>query len=155
MELIAREDVEAPIERVFADMSNFDAIQRRALRRGALVERKDSLTEPGKGMTWEATVTFRGKERGLTIAMTEYAPPERMSFHSISGGLEADTTFELVALSKTSTRITMTTVLVPKTLSARLLVQSLKLGKTQLDKKFRKRMAGLATELENRLKNTA
>lgn len=153
MELTAREDIEAPQERVFAAMADFDLIERQAMRRGAEVTRVSE--GPGKGMAWKVSFRFRGRPREADITLTEYDAPDRMVFHSRSGGLETEFAMDVVALSPNRTRINVTSVLVPKTLSARLLVQSLKLAKGGLDKRFRKRMADLAEGLEARLRGAA
>lgn len=153
MELTAREDIEAPQERVFAAMADFDLIERQAMRRGAEVVRV--AEGPGKGMAWKVSFRFRGRPREADITLTEFDRPDRMAFHSVTGGLEVDFTLDLVALSPNRTRINVTSVMVPKTLSARLLVQSLKLAKGGMDKRFRKRMAELASGLEARLRTGA
>ena len=155
MQLTAREDIEAPLDRVFAELSDFEAMERQAMRRGAQVRRKDPAAPQGPGMGWVAAFTFRGKAREADITLTEYTPPERMVFRSVTGGLETETVIELVALSRSRTRIAMDVTLLPRTLSARLLVQSLKLAKGGIDKRFRKRMAGHAKDFEDRLKRTA
>ena len=103
-------------------------------------------------MTWQAEFGFRGKPRTVEICLAEYSPPEQLIFDNASGGLEARLVIDLVALSRTRTRINLATELKPTTLSARLLVQSLKLAKGGLDKRFRHRVAGMAKELENRLR---
>ena len=154
MQLTATEDIEATQERVFAQLSDFDAIERQAMRRGVEIDRGDDLQGPGEGMCWNARFSFRGKTREADITLTEYKAPETMVFDSVSGGLEARTRIEVVALSRNRTRITLETDLVPRTLSARLLVQSLKLAKGGIDKRFRKKMAGFARDLETRLKTT-
>lgn len=155
MQLTATEDIEAPVERVFAELSNFEAIERQAMRRGIEIKREDDLTAPGAGMCWKAGFTFRGKTRNAEIALSEFTAPEQMVFDSVSGGLETVTKIEVMALSRGRTRINLATELKPKTLSARLLVQSLKLAKGGVDKKFRTKMAGFAKDLEIKLKKTA
>ena len=45
MKFVAHEDVEAPIEFVFEQVTDFAAIERSALRRGAEVQRVDDLNE--------------------------------------------------------------------------------------------------------------
>lgn len=155
MELTAKEDIDAPIESVFAELSDFENIERQAMRRGIKVKRTDALPAKAPGMAWDATLAFRGKPRQIALALTGYEPSEELRFSSTSGGIEAETVIDCVALSRGRTRVNMSTVLVPKTLSARLLVQSLKLGKSGIDKRFRKRMTGLARDLENKLKSTA
>ncbi|WP_299920799.1 SRPBCC family protein [uncultured Pelagimonas sp.] len=152
MELTAREDIEAPLDRVFAEITDFEGIERQVLRRGIDVQRTNDPGEVAEGLSWEAGFKFRGKTRTAAIELAQYSAPEQMVFDSVSGGLEARTTVDLVALSRSRTRIGVTTEFVPKTLSARLLVQSLKLAKGGLDKRFKTRMAHLAKDLENRLK---
>ncbi|MGH1415262.1 MAG: SRPBCC family protein [Pelagimonas sp.] len=152
MELKAREDIEAPLDRVFAEITNFEGIERQILRRGIEVQRTNDPGEVGQGLSWQAGFKFRGKTRTAEIELSEFSAPEQMVFQSVSGGLEARTTVDLVALSRTRTRIGVLTEFTPKTLSARLLVQSLKLAKGGLEKRFKSRMAHLAGDLENRLK---
>lgn len=155
MQLTAREDIEAPLDRVFAELSDFETVERQALRRGIEVQRVDSVAGKGPGMQWATGFTFRGKMRNADITLSEYNPPERMVFTSVSGGLELETVIDLVALSRTRTRVAVASEFKPKTLSARLLVQSLKLAKGGVDKRFRNRMAGLAKDLEDKLKRQA
>ena len=76
-----------------------------------------------------------------------------MVFEGRSGGLETRTIIECVALSRSRTRISFDAVLTPKTLSARLIVQSMKLAKGKIDRKFKLRLADAATEIERRLKH--
>lgn len=152
MELTAREDIEAPLDQVFAELTDFEGIERQALRRGIDVKRTNDTGAAAQGLAWQAGFKFRGKTRTADIELCEYAAPEQMVFQSVSGGLEARTVVDLVALSRSRTRIGLTTDFGAKTLSARLLLQSLKLAKGGLDKRFKTRMAGLAKDLENRLK---
>lgn len=153
MELSAREDIEAPLDRVFTEVTDFDSIERQVLRRGIEVRRTNDPGMVTKGLAWEAGFRFRGKDRVAGIELEECSVPEQLVFHSVSGGLEARTVVDLVALSRSRTRIGVTTEFLPKSLSARLLVQSLKLAKGGIEKRFRHRMAGLAKDLENRLKS--
>lgn len=152
MKLTATEDIEAPLDRVFAEVTNFEMIERQALRRGVDVRRTDTLAGPCEGMTWTANFAFRGKARKATICLSGYRVSEQVVFDNSIGGLDAQFVMDLVALSRTRTRLNVVTELKPTTLSARLLVQSLKLAKGGIDKRFRHRMAGLAKDLENRLK---
>ncbi len=78
-----------------------------------------------------------------------------MTFLTVSEGLEVLTRMDLVALSRSRTRITLAVDLEPKTLSGRLLVQSMKLARGNLAKKFQVRAAEYAKELEDRLKRNA
>lgn len=152
MKFSTKEDIEAPIEQVFALVSNFEALERAALRRGADVQRTDNLRKPDVGMSWTAEFVARGRQRKLNIEMVAFVPPNSMRFHSVAQGLETDLLIDLVALSRGRTRLGIDLDLKPKTISARLLVQSLKLARTSLNKKFHLRIAGYARELEERAK---
>ena len=87
--------------------------------------------------------------------MVEYDAPNAMRFVSASQALSADVEVELVALSRGRTRLRMSIELRPQNLSARLLVQSLKLARGSLNRKFDKRMAGFARDIEQRFARTA
>ncbi|MFU1478906.1 SRPBCC family protein [Roseovarius sp. C7] len=155
MKFSSKEDVEAPIDFVFAQVSDFAALERSALRRGAEVQRVDDLTTTGAGMAWDAAFEFRGKRRQTEVEMVEYDAPNAMRFVSASQALSADVEVELVALSRGRTRLRMSIELRPQNLSARLLVQSLKLARGSLNRKFDKRMAGFARDIEQRFARTA
>ncbi|MCT4611295.1 MAG: SRPBCC family protein [Pelagimonas sp.] len=155
MQLTAKEDIEAPLDRVFADLSDFENHERQALRRGIEVERLSEGTVTGEGRTWRVGFNFRGKKRQANIALSKFSAPEQMIFDTVSGGLEVRLVVDVVALSRGRTRISTTVDFLPKTLSARLLVQSLKLAKGGLDKRFRVRMGVLAKDLEDKLRRSA
>lgn len=149
MKFSTREDVGAPIEYVFQRATDFSAFERSALRRGADIQRKDNLSKPGVGAAWRISFPFRGKTRIVAANVQEFDEPNRFEVFSLSGGIEALAMIDLVALSKTRTRISVSVELKPQNLSARLLVQSLKLAKSSLNERFRKRIAGFAQETED------
>lgn len=150
MEFTSKEDINATIEEVFAILSDVDAIERQALRRGIDVRRTSAHTAPGAGMSWNAVFQFRGRKRSTEITLSEFDAPNQMIFDSVTGGLEARFSVDLMQLSKAHTRVTTHAVLSPKTLSARLLVQSMKLAKAKINRKFAVRMAQFARDVEER-----
>lgn len=153
MQFAAKEDIEGTVEQVFALLSDFDGLQRQAMRRGAEVERLDNLSLPGVGMEWDIGFRLRGKHRTASIRTTEYDPPTAMAFDIELGGLSGDCQIELVALSRQRTRMNIAADLKPHTLSARLMVQSLKLARGNLNKRFDKRVAEFAGNLEKRCRS--
>lgn len=152
MKFTTKEDIEAPIEAVFRVVSNFDALERSALRRGARVQRVDSRNYPGTTMAWDVEFQFRGKMRKMLAELTEFDSPNRLLVQSVSGGIEGNFLIDLVALSRNRTRLAMSIEIKPKTLSARLLVQSLRLAKKNLTKRYKIRVAYFATDIEDRYK---
>jgi|TARA_R110002049_G_scaffold307712_2_gene509082 hypothetical protein len=155
MKFSTKEDIEAPIEAVFEMLCDFEGFERSAMRRGAEVQRVDTLHKPGVGMSWKAAFQLRGKRRELTIEMVTFDRPNEMVIDSLSTGLAGQMSIELMALSRNRTRVNVALDIKPLNLSARLLVQSLKLAKTSLTKKYKHRVAEYAKGMEDRYSRTA
>jgi len=150
MKFSTKEDVEAPIAETFEMLCDFEMFERAAMRRGAEVQRIDTKSVPSVGMEWRSAFNMRGKRRQVDIEMVTFERPHEMVLECDSQGLLTLMTIELVALSKKRTRIMVSCEIKPQNLSARLLVQSLKLAKTALTKKFKLRVAEFAKSLEDR-----
>lgn len=150
MKFSTNEDIEAPIEQVFAAVSDLAFYERTAIRRGAEIMRTTAHEVPAIGMKWKARFMFRNRMRDVAIEMTELDPPQAMSFESQSGGLSSMLDIELVPLARSRTRLKVGFELKPLNLPARLMIQSLKLAKGNLQKRFKKRVSDFAKELGNR-----
>ena len=150
MKFSTKEDIEAPIDAVFDMLCEFDQFERAAMRRGAEVQRVDNLSSPATGMKWQAAFDMRGKRRNIEIDMAKFERPTEMKLATSSPGLTGDMIFELLALSRSRTRLIVTLEVKPQNLSARLLVQSLKLAKTSLTKKYKQRVGEYAKGMEER-----
>lgn len=155
MKFTTKEDIEAPIDEVFSILSEFEAFERSAIRRGIEVQRVGDSDTAHAGMTWNAHFLLRGKPRDLQLVMVQYDRPNVMRFEADSQGLDGFMTLELVPLSQRRTRMSVSLELKPKTLSARLLVQSLKLAKTNLTKRFKLKVAHYAKNMEDRCQRSA
>ena len=149
MKFSTREDIEAPAEFVFDRVTDFDAYERRALRQGADVSRRND-GPIGVGSIWDVVFTFRGRERRVAAEITTLDRPTAMVIHSASDGLDVQTEVDLIALSQTRTRVMVSIELKAKTLTARLLLQSMKLAKTKLTKRFKARVLDYAEDIEDR-----
>lgn len=154
MKFSTKEDIEAPIDQVFQMVTDFDNLERQAMRRGADIRRTDDGPK-GEGMSWRAAFQFRGKMRDVDIKITRFEAPHVVVADSTSGGLDARCVVELVALSRRRTRMSFDMELIPNTLSSRLLVQSLKLARGRMTKRFHLRMAEYAKDLEDRFQRKA
>jgi carbon monoxide dehydrogenase subunit G len=150
MKFSKKEDIEAPIDAVFEMLCDFEMFERAAMRRGAEVQRTDTKTVRGVGMMWRAMFNLRGKRRQVDIEMVTLDKPHEMVLECKSPGLFTTMTAELVALSKTRTRVMVVFDIKPLNLSARLLVQSIKLAKASMTKKYKLRVAEFAKSMEER-----
>lgn len=149
MKFSTREDVEAPADFVFEQISDFQSYERQALRRGADVRRLDN-GEYKVGSAWDVAFTYRGKDRKVRAKVEERSAPSKLRVSTTSQGLEGETVVEVVALSPMRTRIAASIDVRPKTLSARLFLHSLKLAKTNLTNRFKRRVSDFGEELEAR-----
>jgi len=151
MKFVSKEDIEAPIAEVFAVLSEFESFERSAIRRGIEVNRMGDVAAPASGLAWDVQFSFRGKSRDIHLVLAEFEPVTGLSLSADGGGIEGDMKVELMALSPRRTRLVVSLELTPKTLSGRLLVQSLKLAKSKLNKRFKIRVADFAKSTEERL----
>lgn len=147
MEFSTRQDIEAPINFVFDEVTNFSAFERQALRRGADVQRRDALSQPGVGVGWDVTFTFRGKERSISAEVTEFDRPNGYRVESVASTIDADVVVDLLPLSKARTRLSITMKLSAKNLGAKLMLQSLKVAKSSLNSRFTNRVDKFAKEV--------
>ncbi len=148
MKLSTREDIEAPISYVYGRISDFAHFERRALRQGIAV-RCRTEGEAKLGTIWDIAFTFRGRQREVQAELTRLDPNQTIEIEIHSDGLTAITHVELVALSATRTRVLASFDMRAKTLTARLLLQSLKLAKTKVTKRFKARVLDYAENIED------
>lgn len=151
MKFSTKEDITAPIDRVFAEVSEFGTFERALLRRGIEVERVDKLTEPAVGMTWKSRFPYRGKTRELVSELVGFEAPERLAIQTEMTGLDGWLSLELVPLSLRQTRMAVQLELKPRTLPARLMLQTLRLSKARLTRRFKSGVGSYCRDLEARI----
>ncbi|MEP5762077.1 MAG: SRPBCC family protein [Litoreibacter sp.] len=150
MKFSTKEDIEIGIDDVFTMLSDFDGYERAMMRQGIDIARTDTLSEKRVGASWRAAGVLRGKRRVFDIEMFEYDRPSTMKFRAISTGIETKLSVELVELSRNRTRMRVQLDIKPKTLPARLLIQSARLTRNTLNRRFNKRIANFAEDMEDR-----
>jgi uncharacterized protein YndB with AHSA1/START domain len=155
MQFSTQQDIEAPIETVFENMTSFEVYETAAMRRGAEVRRKDTLSSPGVGAQWDVRFMLRGKERDVAVEIVTFVPPTDLVIGLGSRNITGSVRCELFPLSKTRTRMIVAAQIKPLTLPARLLIQSLKLTKKTLAEKYKSRIADYAADIEARHRDTA
>lgn len=148
MKLNTKRDIEAPVDFVFAALTEFDAWERAAMRSGAEVERLATGAEASPA--WNIRFTFRGKNRRVQISVIENTPRQRLGFAMIGTVLDGHSTLDLLPLSARRTRLVLSLTVKPKTLAARLFVHSLKLARRRVMTRLDQRLAHLAQDIEAR-----
>ncbi|NPD14360.1 SRPBCC family protein [Xinfangfangia sp. D13-10-4-6] len=155
MNFRAKKDIEAPLDFVWQQLTDFPQYERMAVRRGAEVERVDHLRTPGAGMGWRIRFAYKNKPRKVLLRVVEMSVNQALDFDldspSVAGGIRV----ELLELSPRLTRISLAAEIRPKTLAARLLIQSLRLVKGRTQRRLDGQMNKLAQLIEQRLRNGA
>lgn len=150
MRFATKQDIEAPIADVFRLLSDFESWERAAMRRGAEVARTDKLRVIGPGMMWAARFSYRHKPRDVEVELTKIDPPAQLQFSAVSQAIEAAVVLELMELGSKRTRLHVTADVTPRSLTARLFLQSLRLARARVDRKFDQRIAQMAGDIETR-----
>lgn len=155
MEFTSSEDIDAPIEAVFAEITDFAAFERSARRRGSEVRRTDSLPAPGVGMGWHARFTWRERLREVDLALVAYDLPNGITLGVASPAITGRMRIDLVALTAARTRMRVDLAVGAKGVAGRVMLQPLKLMRGNLSRRFRLRVADYAVDVEERYKGRA
>lgn len=150
MKLSGRTDVQAPVEFVFDAIADFEFWERAAMRRGADVTRTDKLRHVGPGMNWMIRFGWRGRERQMHVSLKQLDRPAIVALEGDSPSVDASAQIELVPLSATRSRILVQSTIKPRTLAARLFIQSLRLARGKVNARYNKKLAHFAQIIEQR-----
>lgn len=150
MKFSAKQDIDAPAAYVFAAFSDFDAWERAGLRQGVGVIRTDTLGGVTSGMTWQVTFSFRNKMRTVDIALDQLIKPQRLDFSATSPAMQASMVVEIAEMSALRSRIHVVSDVTPRTLTAKLFIQSLRLARAKADRKYAQRISDIAADITAR-----
>ncbi len=149
MKFSTREEIDAPAEYVFKAITNFDAIEKLGQGRGIIIAEKNTDIPLPK---WKIKAPFRGKMRLIEMNVSQLEAPEILIIDSVSGGLKMQFAITVTQLPNKRSRIIISNEVVPTTLSARILIQSVKFAKKSLDKRFSKKIASACDFIESQYK---
>ncbi|SDZ19160.1 Polyketide cyclase / dehydrase and lipid transport [Jannaschia faecimaris] len=147
MKFVATEDVAAPIDAVWARVCDLEAFERRAAQRVGGIRRNPS-GPPGQGTEWTGTAEIMGKTRAITVTAATLAAPTQLVAEAVTDGMNITIQVELVGLGPRLTRLTVTSEGKARSLTARLMLQSAKLARKTMAKRYKARIADFASRVE-------
>jgi Polyketide cyclase / dehydrase and lipid transport len=150
MKLTAKTDLEVPAAYLYAALTDHQGWERDAIRHGVEVERPAGTPQSGVGAEWRIRAQFRGKARTLLIRIDAMQPDQRLGFHIDSPSVEGTAQLEVVLLSPRRSRLRLDVEVRPKTLAARLFINTLRLAKGRVQAKFEKRLGQLGARIKER-----
>lgn len=147
MKFSTRFDLDSTAEDLFARIGDFGRIERMLVRRGASVSRVDPAEVPQSGVGWLIGFDWRGRPRSLRLDVVRHDHPERLSMSGMSDALDVAIDATVIALSRSRSRLIFETELRPRNMRARLMMQTAKLAKPQLDRRFERRLGDFLADL--------
>ncbi|MBC9245651.1 hypothetical protein H4P12_02735 [Paracoccus sp. 11-3] len=147
MKFSTRLDVEEPATVLFDQIGNAEQLEKLLVQRGASVTRMDPARESGTALGWVIGFNWRGRRRNLRLKVTRFDRPELILMSGQGDSFDVEIGMSVVALSKSRSRLNFETDVRPRNMRARLLLQTAKLAKPQLDTKFARRVGELLHQL--------
>ncbi len=149
MKLVAKCDVEVPVAFVYRAVTDFEAWEQTALKRGAEVTRTGAKPN-AVGAGWRVRFTYRGKSRNALIKVARLVADQLADFTVDSPSVDASSQIEVTALSPRRTRIRVVFAVTPKTIAARVFIGTLRLSKKKVMRRFETRVAQLGMAVTDR-----
>ncbi len=151
MKFSSREDVEVPAAFLFDQLQDFGAFERSAIRRGADVRRTvPAGAALGIGDGWNVRFRWRGRPRALNLRLTELTAPEMLTLSGGSDSFEFLVKTTVIDLTPRRSRLIGEFDVRPRGFRARVLLQSARLGKATLDRRYADALRNFAHEVERR-----
>jgi uncharacterized protein YndB with AHSA1/START domain len=150
MKLTAKTDLEVPAAAVFASLVDHPAWEREAIRNGVEVERPAGTPATGVGAEWRIRGHFRGKARKVQVKIEEMTQDQRIALGLDSPSIEGATRLEIMVLSPRRSRMRVDLEIKPKTLAARLFINTMRLAKGRVQARFEKGLGRLGARIKDR-----
>lgn len=147
MKFSTRVDTNKSAERLFDNMSDFNRLEELLIERGANVTRISAGQETGQGLIWDISFEWRGKDRAIRMEVKRIDRPERISMGGYSDSLDITVNTTIIPLSSSRARMIYELEINPRNMRARLMLQTAKLGKARLDRRFDQRIRELVGQL--------
>lgn len=152
MKFVATEDIAAPASAVIAAVTDFDRWEAMSARRADALARRPA-GPVREGTVWDGRARLRGRMRGVSmrvdrLAMAEGGGPSVLRLSGGTEGMRVETEAVVEPLGSELTRLVVTSELKAKSLGARLLMQSLKLARGQMAKRYKQGVADFASGME-------
>lgn len=148
MKFSTREDIERPIEEVFEQASDFKLFRSLAGKRGVSLRGDAPISTLREGQTWTTEFEYRGRTREVVAEVVSSDPGQGYAVSFTGEGIAGIGVVDLLALSRSRTRMFVSLDLRPLSMSARLILQSLKFAKKSLNARFEKRVTAFARIIE-------
>jgi len=150
MDLTASTEVKLAPRRAWAEITDFDGLERLLRDRGAEIARAPEPDPPGVGTRWEGAFDYSGTRREGTARVVALEPERHLRLALQSAGLEGQADIRLAQVAATRCRIDLALHIEARTLRARLFLQPLRLAHGTLEARLAARLGKIARAIEAR-----
>lgn len=147
MKFVATEDIAAPIDTVWARVSDLEGFEDRIGKRVGQIARIPP-GPPGQGTSWTGKAEIMGKSRVVKVTVATLAAPTQLVAEAGTDGMTVTIQVDLKELGPRLTRLTVTSEARARSLAARLMLQSAKLARQTMAKRYKARVADFASQVE-------
>ena len=144
MQFSHRIDKDLPADTLFDAASDFNRIERMLLRRGVSVTRVGEVADAAQA--WDIAFDWRGQRREVRLVLVQFDRPEKMVLTGRSDPFDLKINLSVVALSRQKSRLSFVMEAKPRNMRARLTIQTAKLGRAQLNRKFAKKISSFVDD---------
>jgi hypothetical protein len=150
MKLTAKIDLEVPAAFIFDTLTDNASWEREAIRNGVEVSRPPGAPDRGLGAAWQMRGHYKGKPRKVLIVIEELVQDQRIGLSLDSPSIDGTARLEVMVLSPRRSRLRVDLEIKPKTLAARLFVNTMRLAKGRVQARFEKGLGQLGSRIKDR-----
>ena len=147
MRFFTRLDTDLSAGDLFDLIADFSRGERALAACGAVLRRIDPAAAPGAGPGWSVAFTWRGQARTLNLRVARLADPSHLVLAGGSDRFDLRVAMTVMALGRDRSRLLCETAIRPLTLRARVLAQTARLAKAELDRGHDRRIADYVAHL--------
>mgnify|MGYP002712920617 CR=1 FL=1 len=100
-------------------------------------------------MAWDVAFDLRGKRREMRLSVAQFDRPEKVVILGDAESLALTVEMTVIALTPAKSRVIFELEARPQTIRARLMLQTAKLGKAQLDRRYQRRIEDFVHQMRN------
>jgi carbon monoxide dehydrogenase subunit G len=147
MQFTATEEVAAPVDDVWREVTDFDRFEKMIARRGGQVRRQGS-GPVGPGTSWTGALEAMGKVRSVEITLERMTVPSRIAALARAEGVDVAISVSLEPLAPERTRMTVVTDAQPRSMGARIVLKPMALAQGRLQERYAGGVAAFARRIE-------
>ncbi|MEM9794896.1 MAG: SRPBCC family protein [Pseudomonadota bacterium] len=148
MKFVATEEIAAPIDHVWRRVSDLEVFEDRFRKRVRGLSR-DPAGPIHVDTVWSGKATIMGKVRAVEVRLCEFNAPASLETVAGTEGMVVTIRADLEALGADRTRLIVTSEARARSLAARLLLQSVRLGRKGVAHRYKERIAQFSEAIES------